>query len=146
MVGGSRSPRYVNPAFFLLQTLRQMLIWSAIDTWPRRIVPGGTFRMLGAAVKEAYSGSSYWQTDISFHLFGSRSWRRQGRSYAVRLVWMFRRTWSAWEVRSLGHVGTWILGSVAVSNGIKSACSSFVATTSKSVGCNIGEQKLVWKM
>ena len=29
------------------------------------------------AVKEANSDSSYWQTDIpSFHLFGSRSWRR----------------------------------------------------------------------
>jgi hypothetical protein len=47
------------------------------------------------------------------------------------------------QVRSLGDLGTGILGSVVVLNGVKSPCSSFAATTSKSVGCKIGEHKLV---
>jgi hypothetical protein len=47
------------------------------------------------------------------------------------------------QVRSLGDLGTGILGSVDVSNGVKSPCSSFVATTSKSAECNIGEHELV---
>jgi hypothetical protein len=94
-----------------------MLIWSAIGTWPKRIVPGGTFRTLGAAVKEAYSGSGHWQTYNSFcsalEVGGDSGTRmpcdssgyssvpdRRGRCVKLSQV----------QVRSLGHVGTGILG------------------------------------